>query len=49
MFTRKFPILMVLRFNLTVEAYKKGIMKGGSAAIPPPGNIPGSKIFIPSY
>lgn len=26
----------------TVEAYKKGIMKGG-AAIPPPGNLPGSK------
>ena len=31
-------------FTITVEAYKKGIMKGG-AAIPPPGNlnIPGSK------
>merc|ERR1711928_65114 len=27
--------------DATIEAYKKGIMKGGSAAIPPPGNIPG--------
>ena len=35
----------ILFFSLIVEAYKKGIMKGG-AAIPPPGNLPGSKLKL---
>ena len=35
-------MFLLTMFSFSVEAYKKGIMKGGSS-IPPPSNIPGSK------